>query len=179
MNMSFINCQCEGFRAHEMVMQVLSTIEPRMVNHFLSTQSNLFETHMFLVSLLGATPTHIPLEYRCPIKISNQIRDFQLPYCIFASGQYNHQLQWKISDKETFSYLIVCVNISILPFIVRTGGFQSMDHATIFRSFKRLHITIIFVNLRLSHCLRLIHGPQQHGLMFGTSSYLNHLHMSS
>jgi hypothetical protein len=27
-------------------------------------------------------------------------------------------------------------------------------------------------------CLKLIYGPQQHGLMFG-SSYLNHLDMSS
>jgi hypothetical protein len=35
----------------------------------------------------------------------------------------------------------------------------------------------IFVNLRLS-CLKLIYGPQQHDLMFG-SSYLNHLDMSS
>ena len=36
----------------------------------------------------------------------------------------------------------------------------------------------IFVNSRLSLCLKLIYGPQQHGLMFG-SSYLNHLDMSS
>ena len=35
----------------------------------------------------------------------------------------------------------------------------------------------ILVNLRLFSCLKLIYGPQQHGLMFG-SSYLNHLDMS-
>ena len=46
------------------------TIEPRMIIKL----SNLFQTHVFLVSVLGATPNHIPLKCRCPNKASNRIR---------------------------------------------------------------------------------------------------------
>ena len=38
--------------------------------HKSSTQSNLFKLHVFLVSILGVTPTHILLKYRCPKKRS-------------------------------------------------------------------------------------------------------------
>ena len=55
-------------------------------------------------------------------------------------------------------------------------------HTLIHKGLNRYHFSrdvTIFVNLRLSQdCLKLKYGPQQHGLMFG-SSYLNHLDMSS
>ena len=35
-------------------------------------------THVFLVSDIGATPNHMPLTYRCPIRISNWIRHVYL-----------------------------------------------------------------------------------------------------
>ena len=37
-------------------------------------QSNLCQTHAFLVAIFGATLNHIPLKYRCPNKKSNRIR---------------------------------------------------------------------------------------------------------
>lgn len=37
-------------------------------------QTNLFRTHVFLNSVLGATPNRINLKYRCSNKRSNQIR---------------------------------------------------------------------------------------------------------
>ena len=49
-----------------------------LVYHILSLQSNFFETHAFLVFILGATPNHIPLVSWSPIKISNQIRHVYL-----------------------------------------------------------------------------------------------------
>ena len=58
---------------------------------------------------------------------------------------------------------------------LKTGIFHSIQ-VSIMKIHALINITI-FVNLRLSR-LKLIYGPQQHDLMFG-SSYLNHLDMSS
>ena len=41
-------------------------------------QSNLFSTNAFLVSILGAAPTHTPLKYRWSINIKNGIRHIYL-----------------------------------------------------------------------------------------------------
>ena len=43
-----------------------------------STWSNLSRSHVFLVSIVGATPYHIPLNYRCPIKGRNKYRHIYL-----------------------------------------------------------------------------------------------------
>lgn len=40
----------------------------------LSTQSTLFETHVFLVSVIRSAPNHPPLRSRCLVKLSNRIR---------------------------------------------------------------------------------------------------------
>ena len=47
--------------------------ELKMVNTFWKRHPISFK-HVFLVSVLGATPHHILLKYRCLLKISNQIR---------------------------------------------------------------------------------------------------------
>ena len=47
--------------------QVMLTIEPGM--------DVMFWAHVFLVSVLKATPNHIPLKYRCPNKESNRRRE--------------------------------------------------------------------------------------------------------
>ena len=39
---------------------------------------SLWNTHVFWVSVLGATPNHTPLQYRHTIKISNQLRHIDL-----------------------------------------------------------------------------------------------------
>ena len=57
---------------------IMLTIEPRTVIVFWVHKSNLFKTQVFLVSILGATPNHTSLKYRCPIKNSNQIRHVYL-----------------------------------------------------------------------------------------------------
>ena len=54
------------------------TIWFRMVIIFLSCSLIFIPTHVFLVSILGATPNCIQLEYRCPIKISSHIRHVYL-----------------------------------------------------------------------------------------------------
>jgi hypothetical protein len=41
-----------------------------------------------------------------------------------------------------------------------------------------MHLNHFIRSFETFSCLKLIYGPQQHGLMFG-SSYLNHLDMSS
>ena len=40
--------------------------------------SNLFWLHVFLVAIFTSTPNHTPLKYRCPIKISKQVRSANL-----------------------------------------------------------------------------------------------------
>ena len=50
------------------------TIEPKMGIMFCACSFNLFKAHVFWVSILGGTPNHIPLKYRCPNKKSNRIR---------------------------------------------------------------------------------------------------------
>jgi hypothetical protein len=35
----------------------------------LSTLSNYFKAHVYLVSVIGATPDHTPLKHRCLVKI--------------------------------------------------------------------------------------------------------------
>jgi uncharacterized CHY-type Zn-finger protein len=47
-------------------------IVSRIVNKILSMYSNLFSTHVFMVSVLRFTPIHTPIKYRCPFKIRNR-----------------------------------------------------------------------------------------------------------
>ena len=53
------------------------TSKPRMVIRFQARSSISFK-HVFLVSVLEATPNCIPLNYRCPIKISDRLRHVYL-----------------------------------------------------------------------------------------------------
>lgn len=39
---------------------------------------NFFQTRVILVSILGGIANHLPLKYRCRIKITNQIRYIRL-----------------------------------------------------------------------------------------------------
>ena len=54
------------------------TIELKIGSHILETSSNLFDTYVFLVSILEATPTRLPLKYKCSIKLSSQSWYFYL-----------------------------------------------------------------------------------------------------
>jgi hypothetical protein len=58
------------------------TIELKMVIIFCICNPNL--KHVFLASVLGATPPHIPLTYRCSIKIGYQIRYVYLMQTIWS-----------------------------------------------------------------------------------------------
>lgn len=58
---------------------------------------------IFLLSALGATPNHLPLKYRCAIKISNQSR-----HVYFVQGNFS-----TISDKNLQQMWGSVVTISI------------------------------------------------------------------
>jgi len=45
-------------------------VETRMVNKYLTPNPISLKHMSFLVSILGFTPSHTPLKYKCPIKIS-------------------------------------------------------------------------------------------------------------
>jgi hypothetical protein len=64
----------------------MSTIRYRMFYRILSMQSNLFQIHVFLVSVLKATPDHTSLKYRCHDKESNEIRVVYLMHCRFEKN---------------------------------------------------------------------------------------------
>jgi hypothetical protein len=54
-------------------------IEPRMVIIFEDVVQSLLNTCLFSF-VLGATPNHIPLRYRFPIKMNNLIRHVYIPW---------------------------------------------------------------------------------------------------
>ena len=54
--------------------------------------------HVFLLPVFGATPKHIPLSYRCLIKIVNQIRHVYLSGINYESIR-NQNITYKIVSK--------------------------------------------------------------------------------
>ena len=99
---------------------------------------------MFLVYVLGATPDHIPLKYRCPTEISHQIRDFYLIASLLQASIITNY-SWKYLITADIFLPFCFWNIPTLPFIVRATGFETIDHATVFRSFEWLHYVLTTV----------------------------------
>ena len=67
-------------------------------------QSNLFQTHVFLVYVLGATPHHVPLNHKCDDKKNIQIRVIHL---IASSRGENKSLVISYTSIEMIRKIVV------------------------------------------------------------------------
>ena len=67
-------------------------VESRMI--IILGACNLFflKTHVFFMSVLGATPNHVPLKYRCLVEISNRPRHVYLVLKLEFGSTFNEHL---------------------------------------------------------------------------------------
>ena len=70
------NLEYEPQEAHRDApkFSIILTIESKMVNKILMTFINLFQTCVINVTIFRFEPNHMPLKYRCQMKITNRIR---------------------------------------------------------------------------------------------------------
>ena len=65
------------------------TIESRMVIIFRACTPIYYKHLLLLVSILEAKANHVPLKYRCLIKMSNQIRHIYLSQLLLGPETHN------------------------------------------------------------------------------------------
>ena len=93
---------------------------------FFSLQSNLFQMHGLLVSILGTTLNHMLLKYRCPNMNSNEIRGDYLNRkialffqsltnfrCCFLCSMFLHQIELLFRRFEMTCVSYVCQQVCL------------------------------------------------------------------
>ena len=63
-----------ALNGHRDAPNIMLTIDPARVIMFKQVGQSHIRTHVRLLSIVGATPNHIPLKYRCRIKIRTKSR---------------------------------------------------------------------------------------------------------
>ena len=83
-------------------LNLMFTIEPRMVNILWAHNPISNVPHVFLMSILNYKPCCIPLNYRCPIKKSEHIRSTYITPAGFSHVWYLQCNQWVFSFSKCF-----------------------------------------------------------------------------